>query len=121
MAAILENQQSAITPDHLQVFIIGASNKYASHDTRVFDLTYFLKVAEVKVQNGTNIGMFHYCLTWNILTLCEHVSRHHLPLNQILARSDFKYGWQVAILGKKSAITPELMAGSAPNCYHRYI
>jgi hypothetical protein len=27
------------------------------------DLTYFLKVIEVKVQNGTNIGMFHYSLT----------------------------------------------------------
>jgi hypothetical protein len=81
-----------------------------------------LKVTEVKVQNGTNIGTFHYYLTWNILTLCEHVSGHHLPVNQILARSDLKYGYQVAILEKnQSAITPQLMAGSAPNCYHGYI
>jgi hypothetical protein len=26
-------------------------------------LIYFLKVTEVKVQNGTNIGTFHYYLT----------------------------------------------------------
>jgi hypothetical protein len=76
--------------------------------------------SQVKVQNSTNIVVFHYYLTWNILTLCEHVSRHHLPFNQISARSDFKYGCQVE--KKQSAIiTPELMAGSAPNCYHRYI
>jgi hypothetical protein len=56
-----------ITPelmvDHLQIFIIGTSNGDAWHDTQVFDLTYFLKVTEVKVQNGTNIGTFHSYLT----------------------------------------------------------
>jgi hypothetical protein len=37
-------------------------------------------------------------------------------------RSDFKYGRQVAILEKnQSGITPELMAGTAPTFYHRYI
>jgi hypothetical protein len=45
MAAILENQQSAITPE-LNGWIFSK-----------------LKVTEVKVQNGTNIGTFHYCLT----------------------------------------------------------
>jgi hypothetical protein len=34
-------------------------------------------------------------------TLCEHVSRHHLPFYHISARSDFKYCCQVAILGEK--------------------
>jgi hypothetical protein len=48
-AAILENKQSAVTPeliwlDHLQLFIICISNKYTGHDTRVFDLTYFFLV-----------------------------------------------------------------------------
>jgi hypothetical protein len=37
-------------------------------------------------------------------------------------RSDLKYGRQVAILeNQQSAITPELMAGSSPKFYHRYI
>jgi hypothetical protein len=31
-----------------------------------------------------------------MLTLCEHLHRHHLPFYQISARSDFKYGRQVA-------------------------
>jgi hypothetical protein len=116
--AILENQQSAITPelwlDHLQIFIMGTStcNKDTWHDTQVFDLTYmyFLKVTGVKVQNSTNIGMFHYSCyyltwhAWNILTLCEHVSRHHLPFNQISAWSDFKYGCHLAILEKNKVL-----------------
>jgi hypothetical protein len=34
-----------------------------SHDTQVFDLTYFLKVAEVNVQNVTDMGTVHYYLT----------------------------------------------------------
>jgi hypothetical protein len=104
----LENQQSAIAPELMAGsspnFIIGTSNKDTWHNAWVFDLTYFLKVAEVKVQNSTNIGTFHYYLTWNILTLCEHVSEHHLPFNQISARSDFKYGCQVAILEKNKVI-----------------
>jgi hypothetical protein len=38
---------------------------------------------------------------------------------QISTRSDFKYGRQVAMLeNQQSAITPELMAASAPNFYH---
>jgi hypothetical protein len=49
--------------DHLQIFIIVASNKDTWHDTQVFDLTYFFKGTEVKVQNGTNIGTFRYYLT----------------------------------------------------------
>jgi hypothetical protein len=67
--AILENQQSAITPELMAgsspMFYhnIGTSNKDTCHDTQVFDLTYFLKVTEVKVQNGTNIDTFHYYLT----------------------------------------------------------
>jgi hypothetical protein len=57
-----------------------------------------------------------------VLTLHEHVSRHHLLFSQILAQSDLKYGHQVAILKKQlSAVTPELMAGSTPNFNHRYI
>jgi hypothetical protein len=51
-----------------------------------------------------------------------YVSRHHLPFYQISARLDFKYGRQVAILEKnQSAITPELMAGSAPNFHQVYL
>jgi hypothetical protein len=39
-----------------------------------------------------------------------------------LAQSDFKYGYQAAILENQlRAITPELVAGSAPNFNHRYI
>jgi hypothetical protein len=39
-----------------------------------------------------------------------------------LAQSDFKYGYQAAILENQlRAITPELMAGSAQNFIHRYI
>jgi hypothetical protein len=38
------------------------------------------------------MGTFHYYLTCNILTLREHVSRHHLHFYWILARSVFKYG-----------------------------
>jgi hypothetical protein len=89
-------------------------------------MTYFdllLKVTEVKVKNGTVVGTFRYYLTQKILTLCEHVSRHHLHFHQISARSDFKYGRQAAMLENQQSaiITPELMAGSAPNFYHRYI
>jgi hypothetical protein len=37
----------------------------------------------------------------------------------ISARSDFKYGRQVAILvNQQCAITPEVMAGSSPNLYY---
>jgi hypothetical protein len=37
-------------------------------------------------------------------------------------RLHFKYDYQAAILENQlSAITPELMAGSTPNFYHRYI
>jgi hypothetical protein len=43
MAAILENQQSAITPE---LFVGSSTNFY--HRYQVFDLTYFLKVTEVK-------------------------------------------------------------------------
>jgi hypothetical protein len=41
------------------------SNKDTWHDTQVFYLTYFLKVREVKykVQNGTDMGTFHYYFT----------------------------------------------------------
>jgi hypothetical protein len=40
----------------------------------------------------------------------------------ILARSDSWLGHQGAkTKNTKSAITPEVMAGSAPNFYHRYI
>jgi hypothetical protein len=53
-------------------------------------LTYF--------QNGIIVGTFHYYLTLNILTLCEHVSRQHLHFYQDSARSAFKYGQKVAIL-----------------------
>jgi hypothetical protein len=42
---------------------VHLTNKDTWHDTWVFDLTYFLKVTEVNVQNGTNIGMFHYSYT----------------------------------------------------------
>jgi hypothetical protein len=38
------------------------------------------------------------------------------------AWSDFKNGHRAAILeNQQSTITPELMAGSSPNFYHRYI
>jgi hypothetical protein len=67
---------------------MGTSNKDTWHDTQVFYLTYFLKVTQVKVQNVADMVMYY--LTYNILTLCEHVS---------------------------SAITSELIAGSAPNFY----
>jgi hypothetical protein len=43
--AILEKQPSAVTPElmlyHLQILIIGTSNKDTWHNTWVFDLTYF--------------------------------------------------------------------------------
>jgi hypothetical protein len=59
-----------------------------------------LKDTEVKVQNGTVVVRFY----------------------QILEASDFKYGRQVAILENQlRVITPELIAGSAPNYNHRYI
>jgi hypothetical protein len=47
---------------------------------------------------------------------------HSLHFYQISAQSDFKYGYQAAILENQlSVITPELMAGSAPNFNHWYI
>jgi hypothetical protein len=58
----------------------------------------------------------------NILTLCEQVSRHYLQFYRISARSNFKYGRQAAIMeNQQSAITPELMAGSSPNFWYRYM
>jgi hypothetical protein len=44
--------------------------------------------------------VFCYYLTWKVLTLHEHVSRHHLRFSQISAQSDLRYGHQVAILEK---------------------
>jgi hypothetical protein len=50
---------------------------------------YFLKVTEVKVQNGN--------VSWHISLLfylehSNHVSRPHLLFYHILVQSDFKYG-----------------------------
>jgi hypothetical protein len=68
-------------------------------------------------------------IEYSNLVLCEHLSRHRLHswhFYQIFnsAQSDFKYGYQAAILENQlrlvRAITPELMAGSAPNFNHRY-
>jgi hypothetical protein len=44
------------------------------------------------------VGTFRYYLTQNILTLCEHISSHHLRFYQTSAQSEFKYGRQAAIL-----------------------
>jgi hypothetical protein len=46
--AILEKKTKCYSPellwlDQLQIFIIGISNKYAWHNTQVFDLTYFCR------------------------------------------------------------------------------
>jgi hypothetical protein len=104
--------------DHLQMFIIGSSNKHTWHNTPVFDLTYFSRSQWSKFETNYEVDIFCYDLTWKVLTLDERVSRHYLRFYQILAQSDFKYGHQVAILEKQlSAVTPELMTGSSP----RYI
>jgi hypothetical protein len=39
--------------DHPQIFNRGMSSKDTSHDTRLFLFDLLLKVAEVKVKNGT--------------------------------------------------------------------
>jgi hypothetical protein len=108
-SAILENQQSAIIPELMAGsspnfnfnFKVHLIRMYTWHDIWVFYLTCFLKI---KVQNVTDMGTFHYYLTYNILTLCEHVSRHHLHFYWISARFDFKYGRQVAILERKNKV-----------------
>jgi hypothetical protein len=48
------------------------------HLIRIHDIIPVLKVTEIKFKTAPLVGTFHYYLTYmyNILTLCEHVSRH---------------------------------------------
>jgi hypothetical protein len=85
---------------------------------------------------GSKISKWHQYGHVSLLFDLEHsisnlvwtcIYRHFLQFCWISAWSNFKYGRQAAILlvaileNQQSAITPELMAGSSPNLYHRYI
>jgi hypothetical protein len=60
--------------DHLQILIIGTSNKDTWHNTWVFDLTYFSRSQRSKFETKYEVDVFCYYLTWKVLTLHEHVS-----------------------------------------------
>jgi hypothetical protein len=48
--------------------------------------------------------------------LCTYV-----PLGKSNSHTKFRSSLILYLATRKSAITPELMAGSSPNCYHWYI
>jgi hypothetical protein len=119
--------------DHLQIFVIGTSNKDTWHNPRFLfwptfqgnsgqSLPTFQGIQRSEFKTNYEVYVFCYYLTWKVLILCEHLSRLCLHFYQISSQSDFKYGYQAAILENQlSAITPELMPGSSPNFNHRYI
>jgi hypothetical protein len=70
------------------------------------------------------VDTFCYYLIYNVLPLCEYVSRYHLHSCQISARSDFKYGCHVAggHLGKKIVmLLLTSMVGLSQNFNHGYM
>jgi hypothetical protein len=75
-----------------------------------------------RVQSSKRHQFWHVSLLFDLeqyfLTLCEHVSRHHLSFYNISARLNFKYGRQAAILEKNKVLL--LMARSAPNLSNKY-
>jgi hypothetical protein len=117
------------------MFIIGTSSKDTWHNTWVYDLTYFLRLQRVfdltyflRSQRSKFVwvrqqGMF--CDRGIIdLKLCTYVG---LPLGQLTSQTNFGPIWFLSwppgakTENTKSAITPQLMAGSSPNFYHWYI
>jgi hypothetical protein len=102
-------------PSQLCQISISISNKDTWHNTQVFDLTYFWRSSSKR----------HSCWHISLLFDLEHSS---LVWTCISAPSTFlpnfgPIGLQIwppgAMLeNQQSAITPELMAGSAPIFYH---
>jgi hypothetical protein len=123
-----KNSKSALTPKQMigSSFSSGIFSKDTWHRYTGFWFDLLLKVTEVKLHLtwSSSVSMARFVTTgaidlkvWTYVPLCK--SNSQTKFQSILILNLATRGPKPKT--KKSATTPELIAGSSPNFYHRYI